>query len=42
LIHDLNAGDTAALTTIFETHADRVYRLALGLLRDPDQAEDIV
>jgi RNA polymerase sigma-70 factor (ECF subfamily) len=36
------AGDPAALTVIFDTHADRVYRLALGLLHDPSEAEDIL
>ncbi len=30
------------LAEIFDTHADRVYRLALGLLRDPSEAEDVL
>jgi len=38
----LRAGDPAALSLLFETYADRVYRLAIGLLRDPSAAEDIV
>jgi RNA polymerase sigma-70 factor (ECF subfamily) len=38
----LQAGDPAALAALFDTHADRLYRLALGLLRDPAQAEDVV
>jgi RNA polymerase sigma-70 factor, ECF subfamily len=33
---------TEALATLFDTYADPVYRLALGLLRDPVQAEDVV
>lgn len=36
------AGDPAALAALFDAHADRVYRLALGLLRDPAEAEDVV
>lgn len=31
-----------ALGLLFEKYADQVYHLALGLLRDPDQAEDVV
>lgn len=31
-----------ALGMLFEKYADKVYHLALGLLRDPDQAEDVV
>lgn len=38
----LRAGDPAALSALFEAYADRVYRLALGVLRDPTAAEDIV
>ena len=38
----LRAGDPAALTALFEAFADRIYRLALGVLRDPAEAEDIV
>ncbi len=38
----LRAGDPAALAALFEAFADRIYRLALGVLRDPAAAEDIV
>jgi RNA polymerase sigma-70 factor (ECF subfamily) len=38
----LRAGDPAALGALFETYADRIYRLALGVLRNPNAAEDIV
>jgi len=31
-----------ALSVLFERYADPIYRLALGLLRDPQAAEDIV
>jgi RNA polymerase sigma-70 factor (ECF subfamily) len=41
-IEALRAGDPAALSALFETYADRLYRLALGLLRDPAEAEDVV
>jgi RNA polymerase sigma-70 factor (ECF subfamily) len=42
LLDTLRAGDPAALSALFEAYADRIYRLALGLLRDPAAAEDIV
>ncbi len=38
----LRAGDPSALAALFDAHADRIYRLALGLLRDPAGAEDVV
>lgn len=38
----LQAGDMSALAALFDTHSDRVYRLALGLLHDPAEAEDVV
>jgi len=38
----LRAGDPQAVAALFEAYADRVYRLALSLLRDPAAAEDIV
>lgn len=38
----LQAGDPKVLASLFEAYADRLYRLALGLLRDPAQAEDVV
>lgn len=41
-IEALRARDPAAIGALFEAFADRIYRLALGLLRDPAAAEDIV
>lgn len=38
----LRSGDSQALAALFEAYADRIYRLALSLLRDPPAAEDIV
>jgi RNA polymerase sigma-70 factor (ECF subfamily) len=38
----LRSGDPQALAALFEAYADRIYRLALSLLRDPSAAEDIV
>lgn len=38
----LRAGDREALSALFETFADRIYRLAFGLLRDPFEADDVV
>ena len=32
----------AALAALFDTYADRIYRLALGLLQDTQEAEDVV
>jgi RNA polymerase sigma-70 factor (ECF subfamily) len=34
--------DEAAFTEFFETYADRVYRLAIGLLKQEDDAEEVV
>ena len=34
--------DAAALAVLFDTYADRIYRLALGLSQDSQEAEDIV
>jgi RNA polymerase sigma-70 factor (ECF subfamily) len=43
LLQDLQSADpTAALATLFDSYADPVYRLALGLLGNPGQAEDVV
>ncbi len=42
LLQALQAGDSAALAAVFDAYADRLYRLALGLLQDPAEAEDIV
>lgn len=38
----LRQHDAAAFTEFFETYADRVYRLALGLLKQEDDAEEVV
>ena len=38
----LQAGDPAAFEQLFEANADRLYRLAFGLLGDPATAEDVV
>ena len=38
----LRSRDPQALAALFEAYADRIYRLALSLLRDPSAAEDIV
>jgi RNA polymerase sigma-70 factor, ECF subfamily len=37
-----SADPSAALQALFEAYSDRIYRLALGLLGDPGQAEDVV
>jgi RNA polymerase sigma-70 factor (ECF subfamily) len=42
LLTALRAGDPLALAALFDAHADKLYRLALSLLRDPVEAEDIV
>lgn len=41
-IEALRDGNPQAMAALFEAHADRVYRLALSLLRDPSAAEDVV
>ena len=38
----LRRHDEAAFTEFFETYADRVYRLAIGLLKQEDDAEEVV
>jgi RNA polymerase sigma-70 factor, ECF subfamily len=38
----LRQHDAAAFTEFFETYADRIYRLALGLLKQEDDAEEVV
>ncbi len=38
----LREGDEAALSALFERYADRIYRLAEGLLHDAAEAEDVV
>ena len=42
LLGALKLGEPEACTFLFDTYADRIYRLALGLLQDPGQAEDVV
>jgi len=42
MLNALRAGDPAALAALFDAHADKVYRLALSLLGDPVEAEDVV
>ena len=42
LLKALRAGDSSAFSTLFETYADRLYRLAIGLIQQPDEAEDVV
>ncbi len=42
LLARLQDDDPEAFRALFEAHADRVYRLALSLLRDPSRAEDVV
>jgi RNA polymerase sigma-70 factor, ECF subfamily len=42
LLQALQAGDSSAFSTLFETYADRLYRLAMGLVQQPDEAEDVV
>ena len=38
----LRAGAPQTLAALFEIHADSVYRLAFGLLRERQAAEDVV
>lgn len=38
----LRQHEAAAFTELFETYADRIYRLALGLLKQEDDAEEVV
>ncbi len=42
LLRALIAGEPEAFAQAFETYADPIYRLALGLLRDESLAEDVV
>ena len=42
LLRALKAGDSSALAELFENYADRIYRLALGSLQNPAEAEDVV
>lgn len=40
LISGLKRGDEAAFRRLVEVHGDALYRLALGILQDPEDAED--
>lgn len=42
ILRAIQAGDPAACEAVFEAYSDRIYRLALGLLQDPAEAEDVV
>jgi RNA polymerase sigma-70 factor (ECF subfamily) len=42
LIEQARAGDEVALRALYETHRPRVMRLAMALLGDPDEAEDVL
>jgi len=42
LVEALKRRDESALAWVFENHADRIYRLALGILHDEQQADGVV
>jgi RNA polymerase sigma-70 factor, ECF subfamily len=42
ILRALKAGDTQALSLLFEQYADSIYRLAFRLVQEPEAAEDIV
>jgi RNA polymerase sigma-70 factor, ECF subfamily len=42
LIQDLKAGNREALRLVYESHKDRLFTLARGLLGDTSAAEDVV
>jgi len=42
LLEDLRRGDVAALESLMERHAARVYRVALGITRSAADAEEVV
>jgi len=42
LIRALKAGDSTALSIVFERHSNQVYRLAVSLLHDEQQADGVV
>ena len=42
MLKALQAGDSSAFSTLFETYADRLYRLAIGLVQQSEEAEDVV
>jgi RNA polymerase sigma-70 factor (ECF subfamily) len=41
-VNAIQNGDARTFSVLFETYADRIYRLALGLVQDEAQAEDVV
>lgn len=42
LLQSMKTGDPQACTILFEMYADRIYRLALSILDQPEEAEDVV
>jgi RNA polymerase sigma-70 factor, ECF subfamily len=42
LIHDLQTGDAAALTVLFERYSGAVFAIAYAVLRDRAEAEEVV
>lgn len=42
LVERLKAKDSTALAEVFEAHADKVYRLAVSILHDEQQADGVV
>ncbi len=42
LVERAKAGDTAALTELINTYSERVYNLAMRILRNREEAEDIL
>ena len=42
LLAALRRRDPAAFSQLFETHSDKIYRLAVGLLQDESAAEGVV
>lgn len=42
LLQALQTGDNSAFSTLFETYADKLYRLSIGLLQQAEEAEDVV
>jgi len=42
ILQRLRAGDPHAFKDVVDAYSPRVYRLALSMLRDPDEAEDVL
>jgi len=42
LLQSMKAGDPQACSLLFETYSDRLYHLALGVLGQAEEAEDVV